>query len=366
MLESKHLDETIFICPTILAEGKASEIEKIIKLLESKHLEKTILTCPYILAEGKASEIEKIIKLLESKHLEKTILTCPYILAEGKVNKIEKIIYKVDLINGNIKNISPSLLIDYIRMNNIIDLNRNNISEDDFKKNLKIHLKLIGEYNKIYNTNELLELSNRLKMEYKDFINSLFKYHSLIFKTLEMQNYIWIGDMIPVTEHFLNEYQREIVNIAETVAKIFTKKYNIYNYEEIYDYVMDTLLNRCGSIFINYSKTDALKPMLYKYLIQSCKILFINKEKNIYDGNIENLAEYGHYDDYDFDDEFIQKYYYLSKENQLFMLKMSQFIELGYDYMALLPQEFGMSREEVIKKIEQIRNQIAENIGKQK
>ena len=203
-------------------------------------------------------------------------------------------------------------------------------------------------------------------MEYKDFINSFFKYHNLIFKTLETQNYIWIGGTIPVTEHFLNKYQRQIVNIAETVAKSFTKKYNIYNYEETYDYAMDTLLNRCGSIFINYSKTAALEPMLYRYLIQSCRTLFSNKEKNIYDGTIENLAEYGHYDDYDFDDEFIQKYYYLSKENQLFLLKMSQFIELGYDYMALLPQEFGMSREEVIKKIDQIRNQIAENIGKHK
>ena len=93
--------ETIENCLYVLATGKASEIEKIFKVLNENGIGKeTIENCLYVLARGKASEIEKIFKVLNENGIEKeTIEKCLYVLATGKASEIEKI-FKVLNENG--------------------------------------------------------------------------------------------------------------------------------------------------------------------------------------------------------------------------------------------------------------------------
>ncbi|MDO5003754.1 MAG: hypothetical protein Q4E39_05985, partial [bacterium] len=59
----KKYDIDIRKCLTVLAYGKAKEIEKIIKLLKEENID--VRECLSVLAYGKAEEIEKIIKLLK-------------------------------------------------------------------------------------------------------------------------------------------------------------------------------------------------------------------------------------------------------------------------------------------------------------
>ena len=73
MLETHQISkETIEKCLTVLARGKANEIEKIFEVLEKHQISKeTIEKCLYVLAQGKANEIEKIFEVLETHQISK-------------------------------------------------------------------------------------------------------------------------------------------------------------------------------------------------------------------------------------------------------------------------------------------------------
>ena len=84
--------ETIENCLYVLAKGKASEIEKILKVLKEAGIRKEMIeNCLYVLARGKASEIEEILKVLKKAEIGKeTIENSLYVLARGKASEIEK------------------------------------------------------------------------------------------------------------------------------------------------------------------------------------------------------------------------------------------------------------------------------------
>ena len=357
LLDGKELLDLVKGCPYILATGTAKEIKEMIKLLEEKELLDLVESCPTILAQGTAKEIKEIVNLLEEKELLDLVKSCPTILAQGKSKKIQEILEKLDTINGNIKNISLVLIIDYEKMNNIIDLKREDCSEEEFKYNLKNHLKLIGEYNKIYTKKDLIELSKKLDLSYDELLNSIFQYQNAIKDTLQIQKYVWFGKRISVTSEMLNEYSKEIVEIADLVTKSFIKKSNL-NYEDVYGFVMDNLINYTGNIFINYGKTTSLKPILCKYLLKTCRFLYSNSLFSDI-SKIENLRKYGSKNE--IKDDFILNYSYLTEEEQYFLTRMSKYIEEQKNYLELLSEEFCLTTEEVINFIENIKNKISEN-----
>ena len=357
LLEEKELFDLLKKCPYILAQGKLKEINEIIELLEERELFDLLKNCPTILAQGKVKEIRNIINLLEEKDLLNLIKACPSILAQGKVKKIQEILEKLDTINGNIKNISLVLIIDYEKMNNIIDLKREDVSEEEFKSNLKNHLKLIGEYNKIYTKKDLIELSNKINISYDELLNNLFKYRNLIEDTLQNQKYIWFGESIPVTEEMLNDYSKEIVEIIDLVTKSFIKDNN-FDYGDVHGFVMDNLIKYTGNIFINCGKTAFLKPILCKYLLKTCKRLYSNNLFSDF-SKIENLRRYSSNDEHNYD--FILNYSYLTEEEQYFLTRMSKHIEEQENYLELLSEEFCLTTEEVINFIENIKNKISKN-----
>ena len=357
LLEEKELLELVKSCPSILAEGKIKEINEIIKLLEEKELLDLVKRCPTILARGKVKEIQEIIKLLEEKELLDLVKSCPYILARGKSKEIQEILEKLNAINGNIKNISLGLIIDYEKMNDIIDLRRENILEEEFKYNLKNHLKLIGEYNKFYTKSDLIELSNKLNLSYDELLSNIFKYQNSIENTLQIQKYIWLGGSIPVTKEILNEYSKEIIDVVDLVTRSFIKNNN-FDYNDAHGFVMDNLINYTGNIFINYGETTSLKPILCKYLLKTCRALYNNSLFSDI-SEIENLRKYGSENEINYD--FILNYSYLTEEEQYFLTRMSKHIEEQENYLELLSEEFCLTTEEVISFIENIKNKISEN-----
>jgi len=357
LLEEKELLELVKSCPYILAEGKIKEINEIIKLLEEKELLDLVKRCPTILARGKVKEIQEIINLLEEKELLDLVKSCPYILARGKTQEIQEILEKLNAINGNIKNISLGLIIDYEKMNDIIDLRRENILEEEFKYNLKNHLKLIGEYNKFYTKSDLIELSNKLNLSYDELLSNIFKYQNSIENTLQIQKYIWLGGSISITSEMLNDYSEEIVDVVDLVTKSFIKNSN-FDYNDIHGFVMDNLINYTGNIFINYGKTTSLKPILCKYLLKTCRTLYNNSLFSDI-SKIDNLRKYGSENEINYD--FILNYSYLTEEEQYFLTRMSKYIEEQGNYLELLSEEFCLTTEEVISFIENIKNKISEN-----
>ena len=242
-------------------------------------------------------------------------------------------------------------------MNDIIDLKRENISEEEFKYNLKNHLKLIGEYNKFYTKSDLIELSNKLNLSYDELLSNIFKYQNSIENTLQIQKYIWFGGSIPVTKEILNEHSKEIIDVVDLVTRLFIKNNN-FDYNDVHGFVMDNLINYTGNIFINYGKTTSLKPFLCKYLLKTCRALYNNSLFSDI-SKIDNLRKYGSENEINYD--FILNYSYLTEEEQYFLTRMSKYIEEQGNYLELLSEEFCLTTEEVISFIENIKNKILEN-----
>jgi hypothetical protein len=71
------------------------------------------------------------------------------------------------------------------------------------------------------------------------------------------------------------------------------------------------------------------------------------------------LKKYGSYD-YS-NANFIEDYNYLTEEEQEFLIKVSDLIEEGYDYISILQNEYGLSIEYIQDKINIIKEKIEIN-----
>lgn len=345
-------------CPTILAQGNSKEITNILNVLEERSLTYLVSQCPTILALGNSKEISTILDMLEENNLKDLLKKCPGILVRGNSKKIKLVLSKIEKINGNTKKLSPNLLVNYSKLCNIIDLNKGNLSNKEYYKNIRFHLLLTDRYNQIYTKEELIDLASLLNISYDTLLSAIcFDDIKLANTVLEKQNYLWIGNNIPIRKEDFTFYQNQILDIVNLVTKSFMKKYSFFEYDDVYDFVLDSLMNKCGAFFINYGKTEKLRPFLFQYLKLTCKEL-LSSTKIVEFEKIDNLQEYSYQEDNEVN-QFIQNYFYLSVEEQYFLLEMSKGIEGGYDYIEYLMEKFFLTKKEVIEKITNIREKIA-------
>ena len=108
-------------CLTVLAHGKADEIEKIFIVLDEHQISKeTIEGCLIVLAQGKADEIEKIFEVLDRYTIEKGEKEEELDLTNWKINEEQENILRyisMNLENGYelseaIKNVADMLNVD--------------------------------------------------------------------------------------------------------------------------------------------------------------------------------------------------------------------------------------------------------------
>ena len=154
------------------------------------------------------------------------------------------------------------------------------------------------------------------------------------------------------------------------VTKSFIKKHKDFNidYSDLYDYVLDILINRCGNLLINTTSEENLRKALYIYLMKYCYHMISNRKYVDYE-KISNIQKYSSQDFYQ--SNFVQNYSFLTEEEQYFLEKMSQYIELGGDYMRLLKEEWNLTEEEIQEKMKTIKEKISSSnylsdIGKSK
>ncbi len=364
---------------TLCKNADMDNISKILEILNHYHLLDLIMRCPTILVKGKKQEIEDIINLLKKKELLELLRTCPSILARGKKKKIEDIIHLLEENMVDIKMILsfPSLLLNYKKVVSILKLEREKITDSKFYANVILYLKLTNQYNKIYNRQQLLDLTSSLKIDDDEFLEHIVCHHSkehtkIIYQTIEQQGYIWVGDYIPCTSEQMNQYSEFILKIVEHTAKYTYNKYKnlSLDYSDLYDFILDILVNRCGSLLINFGLTDAIYGTLFRYLIKYCK-LFINSQKTEIDFQKIERTVKSEKKEVSYENNFIQNYFMLTTEEQYFLERMSQYIEEGYSYLELLKEEFCLTEEEVKEKMMTIRDKISNSnylsdIGKEK
>lgn len=343
---------------TLYAIGNIDNINEIIKVLKKYNLLFLLNKCPTILALGNSKEISTILDILEKNNLKDLVSQCPSILAQGNSKEIKSVLLKIEKINGNIKKLSPNLLINYSKLCEIIDLNKGSLSNKEYYKNIRFHLLLIDKYNQIYTKEELTDLASLLNISYDTLLSVIcFDDIKLANTILEKQNYLWVGNNIPIRKEDFTFYQNQILDIVNLVTKSFMKKYSFFEYDDVYDFVLDSLMNKCGAFFINYGKTEKLRPFLFHYLKLTCKGL-LGSTKIVEFEKINNIQEYSYQEDNEVN-QFIQNYFYLSAEEQYFLLEMSKGIEGGYDYIEYLMEKFFLTKKEVIEKITDIREKIA-------
>ena len=365
LLSKRDLLNCVKECPTILAKGKSDEIVKIIDLLSKRDLLNCVEKCPSILAHGKSNKVSKILDLLLEKDLLDLVRKCPTILVNVDFKQIERMLNKIETINGNINNVSPSLLLDYDRVCDIVELKKDEISKEEYSKNLKLHLRLINQYNVMCSKEELISLSNKLNMTYEEFLVSLFNLKDDSIEELKEKNYFWIGDNIPVTNEQLNIYQNEIVDISSAVSKSFKSKYPFLTYEEIYDHVLDCIMQKGGAILTNFGDTKLLYPFLFKYLEKRCYFLFENINKDLNYDKSSNLKAISYQEgSYDLENDFIDNYQYLSSTERLVLQNMSIAIESGYDYISFLEEQLLMDQAEILEILSAIKTKIIEHENK--
>ena len=365
LLSEKDLIMLIKDCPTILVKTNVNEINKITDILSERNLIDILKDCPSILAHGKSNKVSKILDLLSEKDLLDLVRKCPTILVNGDFKQIERTLNKIETINGNINNASPSLLLDYDRACDIVELKKDEISKEEYSKNLKLHLRLINQYNVMCSKEELISLSNKLNMTYEEFLVSLFNLKDDSIEELKEKNYFWIGDNIPVTNEQLNIYQNEIVDISSAVSKSFKSKYPFLTYEEIYDHVLDCIMQKGGAILTNFGDTKLLYPVLFKYLEKWCYAIISNTNKNINYDKLANIKETAYQDSgYNLENGFIDNYQYLSFIEKTILLNMSIAIESGYDYISFLEKHLCMKKDTILKRIMVIRTKIIEHENK--
>ena len=358
ILEKNNLKDLVKKCPGILARGNSKEIINILNVLEEKRLTDLVSKCPSILAKGNSKKISAILDILEKNNLKELVSQCPYILARGNSKEIKLVLSKIKKINGNVKELSPNLLINYSKLCNIIDLNKGNLSNKEYYKNIRFYLLLTDKYNQIYTKEELIDLASLLNISYDTLLSAVCHVDNKLANTiLEKQNYLWIGNNIPIRKEDFTFYQNQILDIINLVTQSFLKEHSFFKYEDVYDFVLDSLMNKCGAFFINFGKTEKLRPFLFQYLKLTCKGL-LGSTKAVEFEKINNLQEYSYQEDNEVN-QFIQNYFYLSAEEQYFLLEMSKGIEGGYDYIEYLMEKFFLTKKEVIEKITNIREKIA-------
>ena len=176
-------------------------------------------------------------------------------------------------------------------------------------------------------------------------------------EAFEQNGYVWIGDYIPCTKEQLQENQLTIIKITEMVAKSFIKVNSRFNidYSDLYDYVLDIIVNRCGNLFINKTSEESLNKVLYTYLMKYCYGILFNRNNLDYE-KISNLKEYSSQDFYQ--EDFIQNYSFLTSEEQYFLQTVSQYIELGEDYVGMLKKEWNLTDQEIKEKMIVIKEKI--------
>ncbi len=226
-----------------------------------------------ILAFGKAEEIEKIIEILKKENI--------------NLMKIKE--YNMNYIFYNFKSDD---------LKNIF-FHRKDIYSDD---EIKLYIKLKHSINCYYDKQKLDEICNNLNINISKIIG-VFKTKNIVLneiltKKIYNENFkLWIGKSYKCTSEQLEKNKEMILKLCIRVAKAFAVRNNCMHLEkDLEGFVMDIIMEKCGDLFYCF-EGKILEEVLYSYCKKSLY--------NYYDLNTKTIIDnlYGSYDSNTYDDE---------------------------------------------------------------
>ena len=351
---------------TLLKIGNIENIDAILNILLNKRTisKETIEGCLSVLARGKAKEIEEIFKVLDAHNISKeTIEGCLYVLARGKIKKIKRIFEILDYQKVKRQQIEDNF--EYLLLQ---DANEIASIFDEGSCYLKKYMQLKGIYNRIINKDEINEICEEKKINQSEFMRNIRgdNYQELYEETLKRKRGIYIGKSIPMQEEFISKNEIMLLELSRTVAKSFGYRYRMNDLSELESQALEIMITKCGDIAYNFEwNREALRRMIYKKVFNYLKIHFRNQEilQDFSTLEIERKARFSNMAGEN-DNELDLSTWNINEEQENILRYISTYLEEGYNLNEAIENVanfLNMEVEEVLEEVENIKEQNNEN-----
>ena len=355
-------------CSSILALGKSEEIQTIIEVLSRYSMLSLLQQCPYILARGKSGEIQAIIEVLTQYFMLSISQRCPTILAIGKANIIRENLNFLCQQNVDLAKLQcmPLLMVRKDIFKEIFSLRNKQKDDERFWQLAKIYMQLTGRYNKIMSRQDIQTLLDNLGVTEDEFLANIVaisneKYLALdiqsLKNTLLQKGELFIGDSTVIPTEILKTQAESIQSLAQEIAKYLKKKYKYSNYDDIYDFVLNLIINKCGQIYINYLEQENITRFIFRYCVLSFK-----PQLQHVTASYDKVKKYKQYPVVTSYDENLPSYSFLELDEQELLNYISSCLSAGIkDYLAMTSRCFGMTQEELKTKLALIKEKMIQD-----
>ena len=314
---------------SVLAEGKASEIEQILKVLEENGISKEkIENSLGVLARGRASEIEQILKILKENNVKRENIEKNFGYLFISNEKKVKLIFD----NGN--------------------------------QYLKRFLQAKGYYDRIITENEIEEICERKGIDIATFFSSIRgeEYQELLKETLKRKKGIYIGSSIPIGKKFLDNNGNMILDLAKKIARNFGYRYGIRDLTELESQAIEIIITKCGDIVYNYDyNPEILKRFIYSKVYKYLKGYNLNQKEFSYDFSVANgkrqITSNGGEENVN-EEDLDLSLWNIGEEQEGILRTISNYIEQGFEFNEAIKKtaEFlNMELEDIITELEEIK-----------
>ena len=354
-------------CPGVLAQGKSKEIKAIIEVLSRYSMLSLLQQCPYILARGKSGEIQAIIEVLTQYFMLSISQQCPTILAIGKANIIRENLNFLCQQNVDLAKLQcmPLLMVRKDIFKEIFSLRNKQKHDERFWQLAKIYMQLTGRYNKIMSRQDIQTLLDNLGVTEDEFLANIVaisneKYLALdiqsLKNTLLQKGELFIGDSTVIPTEILKTQAESIQSLARRVATYLKKKYKYSNYDDVYDFVLNLIINKCGQIYINYLEQENITRFIFRYCVLSFK-----PQQHV-TSSYDKVKNYKQYTMVTSRDENLPSYSFLELDEQELLNYISSCLSAGIkDYLAMTLRYFGMTQEELKTKLALIKEKMIQD-----
>ena len=350
---------------TVLAKGKADEIERIFKVLKDNKISKEAIEgCLTVFVNGKADEIEGTLKILDKHEISKEAIEgCLSVLAKGKATKVKKTFKTLD--DNEIEKEQINKNLGFILSKDPKEI------EKIFTEGsacLKRYMQLKGYYDRIISETAIQEICKEKKVSEREFLKSIRGefYQDVYQDTLKRKGGIYIGKSIPMDESYINDNMAILLNLSKRVARNFGYKYYIRDISELESQAIEIIISKCGDIVYNLDwNPDLLERAIYRKAYNYLKVNFRVKEvlQDFSTPEIEREKRFSN-DSGEKEEELDLTNWRINEEQENILRYISMNLENGYELSEAIKNVADMlnvDEEEILKQIIQIREQNSEN-----
>ena len=324
--------------------------------------------CPSILARGKGKEIRHVIEVLIQYSMLLILEQCPYVLTVGKADIIRKNLnflchHNVDLAKLQCM---PLLIVKKDVFKEIFSLRNKQKHDKSFWQLAKIYMQLTERYNKVMSRQDIQALLDNLGVTEDEFLANIVaisneKYLALdiqcLKNTLLQKGELFIGDSTVIPIEILKTQAESIQALSQRIAKYLKKKYGYCNYDDVYDFVLNLIINKCGRIYINYLEQKNITPLIFRYCA-----LFFKRQVQYMMPFYDHVKKYKQYPVVTSYDENLPSYSFLELDEQELLNYISSCLSAGIkDYLAMTLRYFGMTQEELKTKLALIKEKMIQD-----